>query len=101
MAAGPVGSADEPRWQRSPHVLWRRSLDAVLLVAPGTATPRALTDLGPVVWALLAEERSIESVMATLLESGDLGIPIAEREVRDLIAQLVEWGAIRPVAEPA
>jgi hypothetical protein len=90
----------ESRWQRSPHVLWRRSLDAVLLVAPGGDAPSVLDGLAPVVWELLAEERSVEAMVATLSDLSSAGFPVAERDVGELIEQLVELGVVRRAPEP-
>ncbi len=96
--------APESRWQRSPHVLWRRSLDAVVLVAPGRDAPRVLTGLAPVVWELLAEERSVEAMVATLSDLSNAGVPAAGGDVGELLEQLVEQlfevGVVRPAPEP-
>jgi hypothetical protein len=99
-----VNLAPESRWQRSPHVLWRRSLDAVVFVAPGSGAPRVLTGLTPVVWELLAEERSVEAMVATLSDLSNAGVPTAEGDagglVEELVEQLVELGVVRPAPEP-
>jgi len=99
-----VKLAPESRWQRSPHVLWRRSLDAVVLLAPGGDAPRTLAGLAPVVWELLAEERSVEAMVATLSDLSNAGVPTAEGGAGELLEQLVEQfielGVVRPAPEP-
>ena len=56
------------RWHRTPHVLWRRSLDAVHFLPPGADEPLTLAGTGPELWALLAEPRDADDIVAALAE---------------------------------
>ena len=65
----------DSRYCRSPHVLWRRSLDAVVLLPLGPALddralaggePLAIGGSGPAVWALLTEARTADEMAARL-----------------------------------
>jgi hypothetical protein len=78
------------RFVRDPHVLWRRTLDAVLVLPPNADTAELVTDPGPTLWFLLAEPRTIDEltdlVAAPNGASGDT--------VRDVVTRLVECGAL-------
>ena len=50
MTAGPT---PDVRYLRAPHVLWRSTLDAVVLLPDGAEEPFALSGTGPEIWHLL------------------------------------------------
>jgi hypothetical protein len=78
------------RFVRDPHVLWRRTLDAVLVLPPNAGTAELLTDPGPALWSFLLEPRTLdeltELVAASNGASGDT--------VGDVVTRLVECGAL-------
>jgi Coenzyme PQQ synthesis protein D (PqqD) len=85
------------RWRRHPAVLWRRSLDAVVFMAVGAEESRTLAGTGPLVWDLLAEERSAAELASALAPMFDADIPQIEADVRSTLAALAQLGAIERV----
>jgi hypothetical protein len=54
------------RLVRSPDVLWRDLTDEVLLLGDGLTTPLAVVGPSADLWALLAEPRSVDELVAHL-----------------------------------
>ena len=78
------------RYVRDPHVLWRRTLDAVLVLAPDADTAELVTDPGPALWSLLLEPRTVDE-LTDLLEAAN---GAAGGTVLDIVTRLVECGAV-------
>jgi len=87
------------RVRRRPDVLWRRSLDAVVLLPVDADDPLTLAATGPAVWDLLAEWRTFDDLVAVL--SGAYGAPPAQvaADVEPLLAELEAFGALERAAE--
>jgi hypothetical protein len=65
--------SDAPRFARSPHVLRRRTLDTVVLLAVEGDEPVILAGTGADVWSLLVEARTLDELVDMLAAhySGD------------------------------
>ena len=87
----------EPRWRRRPDALWRRSLDAVLVLAAGADEPVPLTGTGPAVWELLAEPCTVPQLAAVLSEGFDAEPATVEADLRPMIDELVRLDALESV----
>ena len=74
------------RLRRRPDVLWRRSLDAVVLLPSGADDVVTLAGTGPALWELLAEWRTVDDLVATLAAA--FGAP--EGQVATDLAPLLE-----------
>jgi hypothetical protein len=87
----------EPRLRRGEHVLWRRSLDAVLLLPVGAAEPVTLAGTGPEVWELLAAPASVPELARKLAARYDADPATVETDLVALLDRLGALGAIEPV----
>jgi coenzyme PQQ synthesis protein D (PqqD) len=87
----------EPCWRRRPDVLWRRSLDAVLFLSPDADEPHTLTGSGPEVWELLVEPRTLAGIADELAARHGVETTTIEREVRPMLDELVELGALEVI----
>jgi hypothetical protein len=82
-------------WRRREDVLWRRSLDAVILLPVGADDPVTLPGTGASVWDLLEEPASLAELVTTLAEAYDHADPSAvEHDVSALLAELETLGAV-------
>jgi hypothetical protein len=78
------------RWRRSEGVLWRLVLDDAVLLGPASPEPFALAG-GASLWALLAEPRRVDELVAALSEGND---PTTEKDLATLLQELVSTGAV-------
>ena len=85
---------DEPRWRRRAEVLWRRSLDTVVLLPPGCDDPITLAESGPELWDLLVEPGSVTQLAAVLAAAHDADQQTVARDIAPVIEQLAEIGAV-------
>jgi hypothetical protein len=87
------------RIRRRPGVLWRRSLDAVVLLPPGAPDVITLAGTGPAVWQLLAEWRS-EDELADVLTAAYGSTPdVVVRDLGPLLRALEAAGALESAAD--
>jgi Coenzyme PQQ synthesis protein D (PqqD) len=95
MTAGTTGR----RIRRRPGVLWRRSLDAVVLLPPGAPDVITLAGTGLAVWQLLAEWRS-EHELAEVLAAAYGSTPdVVVRDLGPLLHALDGAGALESAAD--
>ncbi len=78
------------RWRRSETVLWRLVLDDAVLLGPTSPDPFALAG-GAVLWALLAEPRRVDELVAALSEGND---PAPEKDLAALLQELASTGTV-------
>jgi len=83
-----------PRWRRVPDLLWRRSLDAVLVLAPDADEPHTLAGTGPEVWDLLASPVSLGDLAAGLAARHGADPAIVEADVTALLDRLAALGVL-------
>ena len=92
-----VGSETDTRegtcWRRSERVLWREVLgDVVLVRADSESDPFALAG-GAALWSLLAEERDLPSLLASMdVQPGDYEVKADEFQV--LLRELEHVGVV-------
>jgi len=91
--AGPVVT-DEVRVRRRPGVLWRRSLDAVVILPPGTGDTVILAGTGPVLWELLADWRTADDLVDALARLFAAPADQVRADVEPLLADLAARGAL-------
>ncbi len=84
----------EARWHRRPHLLWRRSLDAVLVLAPGLDEPIALAGTGPELWGLLAEPRTTDDLVSILAAAHDTEPAVVAADIVATLEQLERLGIV-------
>jgi hypothetical protein len=89
----------EPAYRRRAEVLWRRSLDAVVLLPPGSDDVVTVAGTGADVWDLLDTWRTVDGLVALLAQryQGDPGAVAADLEV--LLGDLAGFGAVEVAAE--
>jgi hypothetical protein len=81
------------RVARHPHVLWRRSLDAVLVLPLAGDEPVVLTGSDVALWQLLLEPRTIEE-LCDLLDDANGDVAPDVGDVRDVVDRLLACGAL-------
>jgi hypothetical protein len=80
-------------------VLWRRSLDAVVLLPVGHDDVLTLAGTGPAVWELLAEWRTVENLVEVLATAYGAHAEVVEADLTPLLAQLRVSGVVEETAE--
>jgi hypothetical protein len=78
------------RWRRSETVLWRLVLDDAVLLGPASSEPFALAG-GAGLWALLAEPRRLDELVAAVSESND---PTTKKDLASLLEDLASLGVV-------
>ena len=81
-------------WRRRDDVLWRRSLDAVILLHVGADDPLTLPGTGAAVWDLLEEPASLAELVALLAEAYEEDPAVVEHDVTTLLTDLEALGAV-------
>jgi hypothetical protein len=85
---------DLPRWRRRPDALWRRSLDAVLVLPAGSDEPVTLAGTGPALWELLAEPCTVPQLAAVLAEAYEAEPAVVEADLAPVVGELVRLQAL-------
>ena len=81
-------------WRRREDVLWRRSLDAVILLPADAEDPVTLPGTGASVWDLLEEPASLAELVTVLAEAYDEDPAVVDHDARALLAELESLGAV-------
>jgi hypothetical protein len=81
-------------WHRDERVLWRRSFERLVLLAPGREEPLVLEGTGRLVWDLLDEPRRDSLLHATLAELFERDVADVDREVTPFLMELRAAGAL-------
>jgi Coenzyme PQQ synthesis protein D (PqqD) len=96
--AATVNSAVNARaYRRRPHVLWRRSLGAVLCLPPEAMEPITLAGTGPEVWELLDSPRSLDDLAAELATRHRADPDLIASDVTPVLERLTALGVVEPV----
>ena len=83
------GGVPDPRvWRRRDDVVWRRSLDAAIVLSAGAEDPVTLPGTGAAVWDLLAEPATLAELVGTLVEVYGGDSATIERDVAGLLEHL-------------
>jgi hypothetical protein len=80
-------------------VLWRRSLDSVVLLPPGAADVITLVGSGPAVWQLLADWRSADELAEVLAAAYGAPPDVVARDLGPVLRALDAAGALEFVAD--
>jgi len=84
----------ERRWCRGAGVLWRHSLDAVLLLPPGAPDPVTLAGTGCALWELLEGSASTAELIAALAIRFDAEPAAVASDLEPVLDELQQLGAI-------
>lgn len=87
------------RVRRRPDVLWRRSLDAVVLLPAGEDEVLTLAGTGPAVWELLAEWRTPDDLAAILADAFKSPLTVVEADLTRLLTELEAHGVLETAAD--
>ena len=82
------------RWRRAEDVLWRRSLDTVIVLPPRLDEPLTLAATGPAVWDALATERPFDDLVEALARDHGAQPAAVAPDVRALLEQLEDVGVV-------
>jgi hypothetical protein len=85
--------------RRRPDVLWRRSLEAVVLLPVDAGDVLTLGGTGPAVWDLLAEWRTFDDLVAVLAAAYGASPAQVAADLEPLIAELEALRALERAAE--
>ncbi len=88
-----------PSYRRRPDVLWRRSLDAVVLLPLSAEEVVTIGGTGADVWELLETWRTVDGLAQSLSQRYEADEAIVYRDLEALLAHLVECGALEVAAE--
>jgi len=77
--------------QRDPRVLWRRTLDGCVLLAP-VGDPICLNTSAAAVWMLLGRWRTSDDLVAALAGAWNAPGELIARDVETLLGELVTEG---------
>ena len=83
-------------WRRRDDALWRRSVDAVVLLPAGAADPVVLPGTAAAVWDLLATPVTLADLVAALGAVYSAAPDTIAAEVAPLLARLADLAAIEP-----
>ena len=86
---------NQPRFEVSPAIAHREIGGTLMLLLPGDSRLYAFNDTGRLVWRGLLRKRSAASIAATIARTFRIPLPRAERDVHDLLEDLLRRGAIR------
>jgi hypothetical protein len=86
-------------FRRRPDVLWRRSLDAVMVLAPGADDVSTFAGTGVAVWELLDTWRSIDALTEILSAEYGADPAVVRADVAELIGRLEGLGALEMAAD--
>jgi hypothetical protein len=88
-----------PSFRRRPEVLWRRSLDALVLLPRSAEEVVTVGGTGADVWDLLDTWRTVDGLAQSLSQRYLADEAMVHRDLEALIALLVEHGALEVAAE--
>src|SRR5262249_6555753 len=89
-----VSSDGAAVWRRRDDVLWRRPLDAVILMPEGGPGPVTLPGTGAAVWDVLEVPSTLTELVATLAEVYAADSAVVEHDITVLLAELESLGAV-------
>lgn len=81
-------------WVRDERTLWRHTVEAVVLLPPGTEEPVVLNGSGPAIWELLADPLSTAELVGELARWFEVDEAQVRRDVTPVLAQLHDCGAL-------
>ena len=87
------------RWRRRPDVLWRRSLDAVVLLPAAADDVITLAGTGPAVWEVLAEWRTVDDVVGIMAAAYGTSPEVVATDLAPLLADLEAKGVLQTAAD--
>lgn len=95
-----AGAAPQPRvlWVRSPDVLWRRTLEAVVLLAPDTGEIITLTATGQALWEALEEPGTVPEVAARVADGYDVAPEVVAADIAPVLHDLERRHVVRHTA---
>jgi coenzyme PQQ synthesis protein D (PqqD) len=86
--------SDPERIRRRPDVLWRRSLQAVVLLPAGADETYTMGGTGIALWELLAEWRTADDIVAVLADVFGADPEVVRADVTPILDALTARGAI-------
>jgi Coenzyme PQQ synthesis protein D (PqqD) len=84
-------------YRRSRDVSWRRSLDAVVCLPPGSSEPVTLAGTAPEVWDLLERPRSLEELASELAGRHGIDAETVANDVLPVLRRMAELRLVVPV----
>lgn len=86
------------RFRRRPDVLWRRSLDAVMILPPASDEVLTIAGTGVAVWELLDTWRTVETLTELLATAYGADPGVVAGDVVPLIAEFVDRNVLETAA---
>lgn len=85
-------------FSRSRDVLWRRSLDAVLILPTAGSEPLTLAGSGPELWELLEVPMSMPDLASALAARHEADVEVVARDIEQVLEGLVNLGIVEETA---
>jgi len=79
---------------RSRDVVWRRSLDAILILPIAGSEPLTLGGSGPELWELLEVPASLADLASTLAARHEADVEVVARDIEAVLDGLVKLGVV-------
>lgn len=89
-----MASSGARRWVRDDEALWRRTPNAVVVLASGSREPFTMAGSGPALWEELAEPVDEGALCHRLAQRFGTEASAVADDVRRVIEDLVERGAV-------
>lgn len=87
-------TSDADRLVRRAPVLWRTTIGAVLVRAPGGAEVTKIAGTGVALWEALVEPRSFDDLCAHLASAHGADAATVAQDLRPVVDDLIERGAL-------
>lgn len=84
----------EQRFAVSPNIAHREISGRVLVLLPGDSHLYAFNEPGRIIWRAVVRKRGTAEIAATIAKTFRIPLARAERDVRDLLDDLLRRGAI-------
>jgi Coenzyme PQQ synthesis protein D (PqqD) len=84
-------------YRRSRDVSWRRSLDAVVCLPPGSSEPVTLAGTAPELWYLLERPCSLDGLASELARRHGIDAETIAHDVLPVLRRLAELRLVVPV----
>jgi hypothetical protein len=95
VAAAEPLPAGTVAWRRAETILWRRTLDGVLVLGPSeSAEPVALRGPAADIWELLSEPATVAAIGEALADGYGVPVDRIAPDVQRAVAALSEVGAL-------
>ena len=81
--------------QRNPKLAWREIDGEAVIISPEDSHVHELNETASVIWKHADGKHTVEEIAAAVADEYDVPIPVAQRDVKELIFALSEKGLLK------